>query len=502
MRRTRRSKQIDRDTVEALLPVAVALARAKRKQAPDTAYWNDPSGWLRERIPSAIPTPYQAELLDAVPTHKRVSGRGPHGLGKTTLGAWILLWFVDTRSRAGADWKVVTTAGSWSQLQHFFWPEVHKWVRAGRFGWLEGRELLQLTIKLRTGQAFGVASDRPELIEGAHADQLLYIYDEAKSIPAATFDATEGAFSGVNADEGREAFAWAGSTPGSMVGRFAEIHHRKAGLEDWYARHVTLEDSIAAGRISREWAEQRGRQWGLDSAVYKNRVLGEFATEDAQTVIPLSWLEEANERWRALEKDDAWAPFTGLSVDVARFGEDKTVIAARHGAAIKSLTAYAKASTTETTGHVQGMLRGKAGWVTVDVIGLGAGVVDQLREARADVRAFNASARSVLVERSGELGFVNRRSAAWWNLREILEPSFGSTIALPPDDLLTGDLTSPLWRVTPSGRIVVEGKDEIRKRLGRSTDMGDAVIQAFAPEDDEQYRGTLVFDDPIDISQF
>jgi len=82
-------------------------------------------------------------------------------------------------------------------------------------------------------------------------------------------------------------------------------------------------------------------------------------------------------------------------------------------------------------------------------------------------------------DRSGELGFANKRSAAWWAMRELLDPAADSVIALPPDDLLTGDLTAPHWRVMSGGHIQVEGKDEIRKRLGRSTDDGDAVVMAF-----------------------
>ncbi len=168
------------------------------------AYFDDPLGWLHDRIafrPGEGPTEYQEDMLASTVSHGRGSARGPHGLGKTTIAAWLILWFADTRHRAGTDWKVVTTAGSWSQLRDFLWPEVHKWSRLVRgLDWRDGKELLQMSIKLSTGQGFGVASNRPELIEGAHADQLLYIYDEAKSIGPTTFDASEGAFAGAAGD--------------------------------------------------------------------------------------------------------------------------------------------------------------------------------------------------------------------------------------------------------------------------------------------------------------
>jgi hypothetical protein len=104
----------------------------------------------------------------------------------------------------------------------------------------------------------------------------------------------------------------------------------------------------------------------------------------------------------------------------------------------------------------------------VDVIGIGAGVYDKLRENKFNATAFNASEKSEHQDRSGEYGFINRRSEGWWTLREILDPSFGATLALPPDDILIGDLTAPHWRVVSGGKIQVESKDDIKERIGRS----------------------------------
>lgn len=433
-------------------------------------------------------TPYQTEILDAVPLHKRVAVRGPHGLGKTTNAALLVLWFALTREQAGIDWKVATTAGAWRQLIHYLWPEIRKW--AHRTQWdVFGRErldprteLLNLRINLENGQAFPVASDEPSLIEGVHADAVLYIFDESKSIIPGTFDAAEGAFSGSGGDSPLEAYAFAASTPGEPSGRFYDIHSRKPGLEDWWTRHVTIDEAIEAGRMSVEWAEQRAKMWGIGSAIYANRVLGEFHTSDADGVIPLEWVEAANLRWK--EWDDAGRPEPDgprtVGVDVAREGADQTVLAIRKGHVITDLRHYSKQATTDTTGHVVGVLNANPDMTAlVDVIGVGGGVVDQLREQKLKVEAFNASESTGNTDRSGELGFVNTRSAAWWNLRELLDPAYGSTLALPPEDALTGDLTAPHWKVTSGGKIQIESKDDIRKRIGRSPDDGDAVMQAL-----------------------
>ena len=206
--------------------------------------------------------------------------RSPHGAGKTSTAALTVLWFAVTRDAAGIDWKAVTTAGAWRQLLKYLWPEIHLWARRIRWD-VVGRapfsqaESLDLSLKLDHGEAFAAASDNPALIEGAHAKSVLLILDEAKAISPAVFDAVEGAMSGTG-----EVFALATSTPAEPSGRFYDIHARKPGLEDWQSRHVTLEAAMAAGRISKGWAAQRLAQWGADSALYANRVLGEFASSD------------------------------------------------------------------------------------------------------------------------------------------------------------------------------------------------------------------------------
>jgi hypothetical protein len=448
-------------------------------------YRDDPAGFVKDCITwkaGKFPSDYQNELLGSLVEHSRVSVRGPHGLGKTALIAWVVLWFALTRDGV-TDWKIPVTASAWRQLTKFAWPEVHKWARQlrwdviGREPFNERLELTTLSLKLKTGEAFTLASDNSVMIEGAHADEILYILDESKEIPTTTWDSVEGAFSS------GKCILLSESTPGEPVGRFYEIQSHKPGFDDWYVRHVTLQEAIASGRINQQWADDRKQQWGEDSAAYQNRVLGEFASSEETGVIPLSWIEAANARWEAWndlpqDQKDAYL-FTCIGLDVARSGEDKTVFAHRYSDIITELRAYSKIDTMATTGIAAGILMAHPGsFAVVDVIGIGAGVVDRLREMRLGVEAFNASEHTDKLDASGELGFVNCRSAAWWNLREMLDPSRGATMALPPDDLLTGDLTAPHWRVMSGGKIQVESKDEIRVRIGRSTDYADAVIQA------------------------
>lgn len=470
--------------MSTLSPFAVA---ADLLDPPGSPWMYDPAKFIREALtwPAGQgPTDYQIDECDAIVEHGRVAVRGPHGLGKTATAAMLIHWFALTREKAGVDWKVVSTASAWRQLTHYLWPEIHKWAK--RINWdlldmtpYRSSQLMSLNLKMRHGEAFAAASNDHEKIEGAHADSILYVYDEAKAIPALTFDATEGAFSGAGSDTAAEAFAVAQSTPGAPAGRFYDICSRKAGYEDWFPIHVTRDQVIDAGRMSAEWAEQRRKQWGKDSSLYANRVEGEFASQDEDAVIPLAWVEAANDRWRELEASGEWGPLTCVGVDVARSGADRTVFAPRHAWAIRPLQRKPRQPTPRTAEQARVAMAGT--YAMVDVVGIGAGVVDQLIQQGCRAYGFNAGAGTDLTDEAGELGFSNVRSAAWWNLRVLLEPERGEPIALPPDDQLTGDLCAPRWEVRAGGKIFVEKKADIRKRIGRSTDDGDAVVQAFWP---------------------
>lgn len=470
---------------DQLTPAAETPAKLGVYAAFQARYKANPAGFVQDCIVwrrDEAPTTYQREILTNLAERRRACVRGPHGLGKTTVASLAILWFALTRD--GEDWKIATTASAWRQLTKFLWPEVHKW--AGRLRWdvigrqpfNERTELHTLNMRLKTGEAFALASNNPALIEGAHADHLLYVFDESKVIPPGTWDSAEGAFST------GDAYWLAISTPGEPSGRFYEIQKRKPGYEDWWVRHVTKAEAMAADRITSAWAEARLRQWGEKSSVYQNRVEGEFAASDEDGVIPLSWIEAANDRWQEWQEASGgkFDRLDAVGVDVARFGEDKTVLALRAGKVIVEMRHYAKEDTMETVGRLAGILRAYGGKGIIDEIGVGAGVVDRAREMGLDVEGFNSSQSTALLDRSGELGFADKRAAAYWTLREMLNPAYGENIALPPDDELTGDLTAPKWRVQSGGRIRVESKDDIRKRLGRSPDCGDGVALAFWQE--------------------
>lgn len=455
-------------------------------------YWDDPAGFAKDCIDwqgaKALGLfPYQQEVMQAIAKNNRVCARGPHGLGKTCMMAIIVLWFSLTRDDE-TDWKVVTTASVGRQLTKFLWPEIGKWLRyikwdvVGREALNVNTEKFKLSLQLRSGEAFAATSHDANLIEGAHASEILYVFDESKVVPDEIWDSVEGAMSAGNA------YWFAVSTPGEPLGRFYEIQSRKPGYEDWWTRYVTLNEAVASGQINGSWADQRARQWGRTSSTYKNRVLGEFAEADEDGIIPLAWVEAAQARWQDFfDANLELGPMSQLGADIARQGEDKTVFAPRHGNVINSLLRYEKEDTMMVAGRIASILyQHPSAVAAIDVIGVGAGTFDNVREQfPTRAIAFNASKGTDFVDQSEEWRFADTRSAAWWNMRQLLDPANENAIALPDDDQLTGDLVAPRWRVMAGGKIKVESKQDIRKRIGRSTNDGDAVIQAFWDEDAE-----------------
>ena len=209
-------------------------------------------------------------------------------------------------------------------------------------------------------------------------------------------------------------------------------------------------------------------------------LFGDFTVgveDDPWQVIPTEWVRLAQQR-----HGEAGAPDMGLSalgVDVARGGKDRTAIARVYGPYFASLLTYPGASTPDGPAAAALVLSAHEGQavIGVDVIGVGASVYDSLNAPGFTVMAIDNAAGSDQTDRSGKLRFVNVRAASYWKLREALDPNTGDGLMLPDDRELLADLCAPRWKATPRG-IVVEPKEAIQARLGRSPDKGDAVVLA------------------------
>jgi hypothetical protein len=200
---------------------------------------------------------------------------------------------------------------------------------------------------------------------------------------------------------------------------------------------------------------------------------------DAYQVIPAAWVKAAVDRWHAWQASgcEIAAPLV-LGVDVGR-GGDFSVLAYRYGDVLARLERHNVRDTMTIAGHAALALQG-GGRAVVDVVGIGAGVVDRLVEQNFEISEFSAGSKTSVTDSGGRLRFADVRAAAWWQMRELLDPAQGHAVALPPDRALADELSAPRWQPTSKGWIRVESKEQVKRRLrGRSTDNADAVIHAF-----------------------
>jgi hypothetical protein len=192
-------------------------------------------------------------------------------------------------------------------------------------------------------------------------------------------------------------------------------------------------------------------------------------------VIPTEWIEAAMSRWQ--ESGRADRAMSALGVDVARGGRDKTVIAPLHGNWFGPLKKYAGKETPDGQSVAALAIAAHDGEavIGVDVIGIGSSAFDCLRQAGVKkVLGINFGEGTTMTDKSKRLKMRNVRAGAYWSLREALDPSSGVEMALPNDPELLADLTSPRWSLS-AGKILIESKEDIIDRIGRSPDAGDAV---------------------------
>ena len=219
----------------------------------------------------------------------------------------------------------------------------------------------------------------------------------------------------------------------------------------------------------------------------KRYLKGDFtagAQDDEFQVIPTDWIRAAQDRWTDNDGDT----METVGIDVAQGGIDNTVMAPRwKGKKVKhwvdKLRKW-KGVDTPDGATVAGLfiqLQRNAAQANIDMGGgYGGSTFEKLNEAEISTFGFVPSETSEARTSDGRLGFRNRRAEATWRLRELLSPESSETVALPPDAQLRADLASYRWKLVSGGIIQVESKEDIKKRLGRSPDDGDAVIIAMS----------------------
>lgn len=437
----------------------------------------------------------QQDIINSVRDNKVTSVRSCHDIGKSFTAARTALWFLQAHPNS----IVITTAPTFRQVEHIIWREMRGAYKASRIP-LGGKSLTTRLEFSEEWYAIGISTDEPDRFQGFHAKSghILVIVDEAAGVDEEVFKAIESVLSSQGAR-----LLMIGN-PTSLTGTFYDSHHKDPNahrihiscfdtpnftnngirnLDDLMKIDMSKIEIVAPWLITPEWVKDKVTRWGVDSPMFQARCLGNFPSAEVNSLIPLNLIEAAAtpERRERIKPGRAF-----LGVDVARYGDDTTVLTPRRGLVIDEQVVFGKQSTTFTVGKIKQQPTCDA--IMIDCDGVGGPVADMLIDDGYDniVEIYSASKAEPegstdddeAPSESGSLTFVNLRSQLWWHAAEIFKRG---EIAIPDDPELISQLSSPRYTVTRRG-IAVESKDELRKpkRLGVSPDKADSLIYSLA----------------------
>lgn len=424
---------------------------------------------------STGPRPWQKEILTYIGGHLSnqatrfqpcmVSVASGHGIGKSALVSMLIHWAVSTCE----DCKVIVTANTGTQLATKTVPEVHKWFRlAANAHWWE-MKATSITVKDSTHAKLWRTDFIPwsenntEAFAGLHnkGKRILLIFDEASAIAESVWQVAEGALT----DENTEIIWLAFGNPTQNTGRFRECFGKfKHRWKTFQIDSRTVEGTNKA-QIAK-WIDD----YGEDSDFVRVRVRGEFPRAGSSQFIS-SDIVAAARKYKA-------EGFAGLpkilSVDVARFGDDQTVIGTRQGRKAVILAKYRGKDTVQVAEHViQFMEREKPDATIIDADGIGAGVIDQIRFRGFAKRLFEFHGGAAAEDSSA---YYNRRAECWGLTRDWLHAG----AEIPDDPELESDLTGPQYGFSNKQQVQLEKKEDMKKRSLSSPDCGDMLAMTFA----------------------
>lgn len=469
----------------AVLPKSVGRIAADIFDPPDSPYKYDPVLWLHDKLGRHL-WAKQVEILESIRDNQRTAVRSCHGPGKSFTGSGAVSWWLDDVVHPLGSAFGVTTAPSWPQVESILWREIR---RRHREGHLRGR--ITLDCQWHMGDVGSRRADASEemigmgrkpadydedTFQGIHARYLLALLDEACGIPESLWNSVLSLCTGVNSR------ILALGNPDDPNSRFARICSPGSGwnvigISVWDTPNFTgdtkcavcseeLGDEVLESLVGEAWVQTAREEWGEGSPMWISKVEGQFPDVSDEYLISPALIEECHQR----ELPGLEAGRYGL--DIARYGTDKSCMYRNRGGRVRLAEAWSKQDTMSSAGRATKiMMRHPLNDVptVIDIIGVGAGVYDRMRERRMNVAPYQGSQRAV-----NPAKFKNRRSESWWTFKELMEDGL---IDLDPDDnTLAAQLQSVKWDVDSAGRIYVETKEDMRTRGLPSPDHADAAI--------------------------
>ncbi|OPA77459.1 terminase B [Paenibacillus selenitireducens] len=440
-------------------------------------YWDNPVAFSQDML-NFEPDEWQAAVMMDLASSPKVSVRSGQGVGKTGVEAAICIWYLCCRPFP----KIICTAPTKQQLHDVLWAEIAKWLNTSRM-----KDFLKWTkTKIyMIGQeerwfATARTATRPENMQGFHEDYMLFIVDEASGVADPIMEAIVGTLSGL------ENKLLMMGNPTKTSGVFYDSHNRDRA--DYKTHKVS---SLDSPRTSKENIAMLKRKYGEGSDVYRVRVEGEFPRGESDSFIALESALHAKEHVRT--KPEGSKLYIGA--DIARFGDDETTIYGRIGGKLVKQKQHHKQDTMVTTGWILRLVDdAKTEYpqiteveIRVDDSGIGGAVTDRLNEINTEqnlgytiIPVNNGSAAQ-------DKHYGNFGSELWGHVKDLLEENMSNFILgmpgvleLPNDEKLITQLTTRKWRMGSNGKIMLERKEDMKKRGLQSPDRADGFILAFA----------------------
>lgn len=460
-------------------------------------YAKDPVLFLREVL-DMEPDEWQVETARDVQRCTKVAVKSGQGVGKTALEAGLCIWFLCCRPYA----KVICTAPTMQQLYDVLWAEIAKWLQSSRVKDLLTWTKTKVYMNGDSERWFATAktATKPENMQGFHEDHMLIIVDEASGVADPIMEAILGTLTGM--DNRLLLMGNPNRTEGVFYDAFGKDRER------WRTRTVSSRDSR---RTSRDNIAMLESKYGKDSDVVRVRVDGLFPKGGLLSFIPLEYAESCRDPVPILDSN-----LLHIGVDVARYGDDKTVITTRHGMRIDPQRRYTKQSTMVTVGWVMAICREWiADWtdrhpgmydaygspvtgrcrVRIDDTGVGGGVTDRLSEIAEEeglpieVIPCNNAGKAM------DAHYENAGAEMWGNVRELMEQNFSAklrgeepVLQLPDDDELVKQLANRKYHLTSRGKIALEKKEDMKKRGLGSPDSADSLALCLYEPRTMQYN--------------
>lgn len=422
----------------------------------------------------------QVDVITDLVTHRRVAVASGHNIGKTFLAGVVVLWFLYSHLRA----RVISAAPTFLAVKTRLWAEVRRLHRRARVplgGWFAIRAP-KLQIDSEGWEAVGVAAGTGDAFQGIHEVNVLVVFDEAQGVAPEIWQAAESMMGSENAH-------WLTiCNPLHSDGDARACFYEKKHL--WRTHSISClehpnvlaeqrgEKAPYPAAVTFRWCEEVRRTWGELSAYYRARVLGQFSDDPSSTVIPWTYLAACS----VLEDIDPPVEDLHIGLDIARFGDDLNVLAIVADRRLVWVETWVGQDLMQTALRLIHIAR-EWGCLPehchLDVVGIGAGVADRCREADfpVDEVNFGEGASGEWSGLTGDVELGNRRAELYWTLRLLLQ----RRAFIIPEQFgeVWSELVAARYAFDDKDRLIVEPKDEIKKRLeGRSPDHADAVVLA------------------------